>query len=65
MSYGVFHDFKIWSNFLAHLPLDKMADISQMIFREWKILYSDLHVFPNLRFKFVPKGAIDYIPALV
>ena len=49
---------------LTHLPLNKMAAISQMIFSvhfcEWKVLY-----FDQISLKFVPKGPFDNKSALV
>ena len=50
--------------FLTHLPLDKMAAVSQMILSD---AFSWMNFFISIKilFKFVPKGPIDNNPALV
>ena len=47
---------------LTHLPLDKMAAISRMIF--W-VAFSWMKSFVKISLKFAPKGPIDKSTALV
>ena len=51
---------------LTHLPLDKMAAISQTIFSDACVLINEKFcILVKISRKFVPKGTIDNNPALV
>ena len=50
---------------LTHLPLDKMATISQMIFSNAFFVNEKFCTLIKISLKFVPKGPIDNNPVLV
>ena len=53
-------DFHTGFHVLTHLPLDKMAAISQTIFAyEFSLMESQYAILIQISLKFVPGGSID------
>ena len=50
---------------LTHLPLNKMAAISQTVFSDACFMNEKFKIFIKISLKFVPEGPIDNDPALV